>query len=107
MPQDLQNSINKLVNSLKKNGHKSMDSYFILFGVIIYLTIWNQMNGDDLKNRNDVAKYLHSSLTRRYRNSVPLPNLNIIATRLMKEVDRIVEGLTNDTHNLYVLSHIH
>ena len=107
MPQDLQNSINELVASLKINGYKSTDSYSILFSVIVYLTIWNQMNGANLRNRNDVAKYMRNSLIRRFRNSVPMPNVNKIVTRLMKNIDRVIEGVINDPHNLNVLYHIH
>ncbi len=106
MPQDLQNSINKLVNSLKKNGHKSMDSYFILFGVIIYLIIWDKMNGRDLDNRNDVCTYMRFSLYQRYRNCVPEPDEVAIANRLMNEIDRIVGRVLINANNLNVNNHI-
>lgn len=107
MPQDLQNSIKKLVNSLKNNGAKGNYSCSMLFSVIIHLSIWNQQNGNNsINNRNDVSILMRYYLTQRYRNSVPMPNIGAITDRLMREIDRTIEDVQTNANNLNVLQHI-
>lgn len=106
MPQDLKNSITELVNSLKKNGCKSSASYYLLFSVIIYLLIWDKMNGRASDNRDDVSVFMHNSLNRRYWNNVPMPNVGEITDRLMNEIDRIVDRVQTNADILNVKRHI-
>ena len=106
MPQDLQNSIITLVNSLDNRGYKSYATYSMLFCVIVHLVLWNSINGNYLSNRNNVAIYMHNYLIQHYRSVIPIPNPNTITNRLMGEIDKTLHDLQTNAGNLNVLPHI-